>query len=161
LENSSTPAAAGSKIDQAWVDKCCQVARHRAVSQQCGMAASSRLHSNVSAEVRRLLGRSELVQDELVIEDCLVVDIALPRLHVLIEVDGSSHFITRLRGAAVEATASKDQHLELCGASKFKRRLLQRLGWQVRSVEWHTWQRLGSNALRSQHLRELLASVGA
>ncbi|CAE8590835.1 unnamed protein product, partial [Polarella glacialis] len=33
LENSSTPAAAGSKIDQAWVDKCCQVARHRAVSQ--------------------------------------------------------------------------------------------------------------------------------
>ena len=83
-------------VDPELVERCRRAAWRRAMSEQAGPNSSSALHREVSKEARSLLGPGEL-QDELVIRDCLVVDIGLPRRLVALEVDGPSHFAEQLR----------------------------------------------------------------
>ncbi|CAE7246088.1 RAP [Symbiodinium sp. CCMP2592] len=130
-----TSPGEGPSFPAAWVERCRVAAQRRATTQG---AASSRLHSSVSEEVRRCL-RSEPVVDELVVEQCLAVDIALPSRRLAIEVDGPVHFARDVESEA----------LSLLGPSWLKRRLLAHLGWQVVSVEWRDWDRLDRAARRS------------
>ncbi|CAE7243556.1 unnamed protein product, partial [Symbiodinium necroappetens] len=76
-----TPPGEGHSFSAVWLERCRVAAQRRATTQG---AASSRLHSSVSEEVRRCL-RSEPVVDELVVEQCLAVDIALPSRRLAVE----------------------------------------------------------------------------
>ena len=71
----------------------------------------------------------------------LIVDIAVEPLRLVLEVDGPSHF---LRGTQ-----------RLNGSSRFKRRLLVKQGWTVRSVPYFKWDVLDEQQ-RPLFLRELL-----
>ncbi|CAE7809411.1 NEK1 [Symbiodinium microadriaticum] len=130
-----TPPGEGHSFSAVWLERCRVAAQRRATTQG---AASSRLHSSVSEEVRRCL-RSEPVVDEFVVEQCLAVDIALPSRRLAVEVDGPVHFARDVQSEA----------LSLLGPSWLKRRLLTHLGWQVVSVEWRDWDRLDRAARRS------------
>ncbi|CAE7650223.1 RAP, partial [Symbiodinium pilosum] len=119
-------SSGGAAFSEPWLHRSRKAATRRATTQRAG---SSRLHSSVSEEVRRVCGPNELVIDELLVEQCIAVDIALPKLRLVIEVDGPVHF----------ACDVESEVLSLLGPSQLKRRLLSRLGWQVLSVDWRDW----------------------
>ncbi|CAJ1408387.1 unnamed protein product [Effrenium voratum] len=127
--------AAASRFGEAWLRRTGRAAH--AVAQR---STSSKIHGDVSAEVRKIC-RGELIQDELVVEQCLVLDIAWPQRKLALEVDGPWHWARTLPG---------DVLVEL-GPSRLKRRLLDRLGWQVLHLSYDAWR-----CDRRAAMRELL-----
>ena len=76
----------------------------------------------------------------------------LPKL--VIEVDGPSHFLVAKELENRQPAIGSD--LQFNGTSKFKHRLLSRLGWTVLHVPYFQWYRLGSKEAKNAYVRELL-----
>ncbi|CAK0831937.1 unnamed protein product, partial [Prorocentrum cordatum] len=156
LRAAGPEALAAGAVDPAWVQECQGSAKKQAVLQHAEpglwgpVSAMSRLHRDVGAELRRLVGADTLVEDEYVIHHCLVVDLVLPTLGIALEVDGPGHFAHRLRPSAGQDA------LQQRGASRLKRRLLRQLGWDVRAVRWLEWDSLRSASQKRDHLRAVV-----
>ena len=127
-------------------------------------SSNSKLQREVAAAVRYVLAEDQHgveVLEEQVLEQeggSYSVDIQLvgwPGLPKLaIEVDGPSHFLgAKELENRLPAIGSE---LQFDGTSKFKHRLLSRLGWTVLHVPFFQWGRLGSREAKAAYIRELL-----
>lgn len=98
-----------------------------------------KLHLEVSKGLT-LMGMTH--RNEFVVEG-LVVDIALEKEKIIVEVDGPQHFIRNV------------DRLLLDGKTRFKHRLLRLLGWRVISIAVSEWGRIPVKN-RHNELRRLL-----
>lgn len=102
---------------------------------------SSRWHRSVSKTLRTMGVHHN---NEFVVEDHgldYVVDIALARRKLAIEVNGLMHY---------------DASQHLLPRTRLKYRLLRHAGWEVRQIPWHQWRDLATPADEVSFLRELL-----
>ena len=73
---------------------------------------------------------------------------ARPDERKAIEVDGPSHYLMNAEGRCVVEN----------GATRFKSRLLRRLGWDVAHVPFFEWAVLQDNGSQDAYLRSKLSS---
>ena len=69
----------------------------------------------------------------------LNVDLAWPSKKICVEVQGPSHYLVGAEGGGRNVVN---------GATKFKRRVLEKMGWRVGEVEWWRWQEEGAGCLK-------------
>mmetsp|Transcript_25392 Transcript_25392/g.101195 ORF Transcript_25392/g.101195 Transcript_25392/m.101195 type:complete len:155 (+) Transcript_25392:260-724(+) len=99
----------------------------------------SQLHRDVSSTLDRL---GWMYVDSHVTAEGLLLDMARPDTKVAFEADGPSHFVRDL---------SSGQYVEN-GATRFKSRLLRRLGWDVVTVPFFEWDRLAGASDKDAYL---------
>lgn len=147
-----------SFVSEDWLNRCQEAAmRYFRAAPSSGAHLRSSLHMEVCMEIQQLMQRSlnAKVDVEYALPEGLVVDIAvLGPVKVAIEVDGPSHFVRLLQPS--EQTAYLKDRLIENGSTKFKRRMLQHLGWKARSVPWFEWSRLSNRTARAAFLQDLL-----
>ena len=112
--------------------------------QQCE-ATPSGLQREVAAALDRI--GWEHVSEHRTAEG-LSLDMARPDERRAVEVDGPSHYLKNAGGRCVVAN----------GATRFKSRLLRRLGWDVTHVPFFEWDVLQGTEAQDVYLRSKLAS---
>jgi len=98
---------------------------------------TSQLQENVALQIKNSVRNGILIHEEYAIDPSLIVDIAIVSEHLVIEVDGPSHF--NQLGQELETTL-------------FKRRLLQKLGWTVISFPYTDWDKLKTEDQQKAYL---------
>ena len=116
------------------------------------LLVQSKFHSDVA---RILKGLGVETDMEHVTEEGFVIDLAIPKMRIAIEVNGPSHFVTcvDLKGSGPKCFA---QRRTLDGASRMKHALLSGLGWNVISISHFEWELLKGNHEHSLFVQSLL-----
>ena len=78
----------------------------------------------------------------------LSLDMAQPDERRAVEVDGPSHYLKDAEGRCVGEN----------GSTRFKSRLLRRLGWDVTHVPFFEWDALQGSEAQDAYLRSKLSS---
>ena len=81
----------------------------------------------------------------------LAIDIACRKQRVAIEFDGPSHFLREVGSGKVLEVEN--------GASKAKRRFLERLGWKVVNIRYFDWAKAKSKEAKRSFVSEMLKEV--
>mmetsp|Transcript_5253 Transcript_5253/g.7797 ORF Transcript_5253/g.7797 Transcript_5253/m.7797 type:complete len:139 (-) Transcript_5253:162-578(-) len=100
---------------------------------------SSKLQRDVALSLTRI-GWNHAFEYET--PEGLSIDMAQPETKIAIEVDGPSHYFKGTNG-----------HLVVNGSTKFKARLLGRLGWTIVHVPYFEWGTLLDTATQDSYLR--------
>ena len=67
------------------------------------------------------------------------VDLAWPDKKICVEVQGPSHYLV---------SPPSTGRIVVNGATAFKRRVLEAMGWKVGEVEWWRWKEEGAKCLK-------------
>jgi len=121
----------------------------RAMEQQFTHRTSSILSSRAHADVSGQLNVLGLRHTNEYQVWGILVDIAIPQHKLMLEIDGATHYVHTPGG-----------DVTLDGASRYKDRLLNCLGWQVIRVPVQKWRNLGDHVDKRRYLSEKLRSKG-
>jgi hypothetical protein len=105
------------------------------------------LQRDVSAALARIGWAHEY---EHVTAEGISLDMAQPASKVAVEFDGPTHYLVG---------SSDGRRRVLDGTSKFKEKLLHRLGWKFIRVPYFEWDVLRSSAEREAYLRDKINSL--
>jgi len=90
--------------------------------------------------------------DDCVIEGMLAIDMACKKRKIAIEFDGPSHFMKDNKTGDITRMEN--------GATKAKRRFLERNGWTVININYQDWMEVDKKSMKKKFLRKTLIQAG-